>query len=213
MDTVKILMIIAIVAVVGWELAMFLLKRYYLNRLMNDMLKGQFDDFDSLVDSFLVKNSVPPFNREYMKLNRFELAGNSKKAEEMYNLLKTRRLNDAQKAEVYSKAFNFFLSKQNKDETRFYLEEVKKLANIDDETKKVYQRGYDVLIEKKTDLLDELLQETEEMEEMMRGTNEYLISEIYRNLGKGNMAKKYMDLSKQHIEMLTKKSIENMKRN
>ena len=67
------------------------------------------------------------------------------------------------------------------------------------------------MIEKKTDKLDELLAETEKLEEKLRGPNEYYIAEIYNNLGQKKKSEEYFALSMKHIEMLGAEALEKIK--
>ena len=70
--------------------------------------------------------------------------------------------------------------------------------------KETVARFYDVLIEKKDGMLDALLAEMEGQTEFERYTNEYLVSEIYRNQGDTQQAQLYSGLSKQHKEAYLK---------
>lgn len=190
-----------IVASVVFELLTYLLEKKYRNQLVELILQGEFEQFDSLANNKLVRYCMKPFNLEFIKLNSFLLRNDEGRSREQFEFLKNKRMNNAQKAEVYKKAFIFYVFDKDGENSKYYLDQINELTGYDD-FKAMAGRYYEILIEKKTDMLDELLKETEELADEFKGNNEYLLAEIYGNLGKKKESDKYAELASEHLGSL-----------
>lgn len=182
--------------------AVYLLSSNYLKKRYSDLLTGylmdqKYEEFDKLIDKPLVKYAIHPFNRDYLKLNRYQMAADEKKTSEMFALFKERTLNKTQKKDIYPKAFNHYLLLSDKKECHYYRDRISELD--DEDLKNIIDLEYRIFIEKKSDMLDDLLKKTEKLEETDRGFYEFLISGIYRNTGNHKKAQEYTELSQKHI--------------
>ena len=59
--------------------------------------------------------------------------------------------------------------------------------------------------------LDFLLEETEKLDDIYKGVNEFLISMMYKNKGDDTLSQKYNELSKKHMKLLDKHITDNTK--
>lgn len=196
-------MAVIVIAMLINEIITYIYGKKYSNKLVELVMKGKFDEFDNLVDKGFVRYCVRPFNLDYIKLNSYLIRNDENRITAAFDNFKNKSLTQAQKVEVFTKAFNFYVFNEDKEQCDYYKEQINALKGYDslkDET----NRMYDILIEKKTDMLDELLEEMNQVEEKERGAYEYLIAEIYTNLGKKKEAKKYSELASKHLVGITK---------
>ena len=191
-----ILIVILFVAYVGFT---FVMRNKYSRDLSSALIDGNYEEFDKLTENRLVRFVVPLYNLDCMKLNRYQMVGDMDGINDMFKLFKSRNLSFQQKQEIYPMAFNHYLIQGNREECEYYKKELDRVG--EDELKNTIQLEYDIFIDKKTDMLEDLLQETEELEEKDRGLNEFLIAQVYRNLGLKEEAEKYADLSQSHEQL------------
>ncbi|MBQ3384021.1 MAG: hypothetical protein IJG59_02255 [Erysipelotrichaceae bacterium] len=204
MNPYVIIVIVIVLLSLGYSFFTTFKRNQLFNELTEYLMKGQFDEFDRMLENPWVKRTIPPFNIEYMQLNRYLMEGRKGKAIEMYDQFRTRRLNEEQRKQVAVGGFDFFIAEGDKERAAYYKDEINKLpASKENNTiKEEVNVLYDVVMEKNTDRLQELLDKNESMDEHLRGVNEYLISTIYTNLGNKEKAKEYENLSRKHMVML-----------
>ncbi len=63
----------------------------------------------------------------------------------------------------------------------------------------ILAKNDEIMVEKKTNRLNELLEDLEKDSSTQKYIDEFLISEIYTNLNDEENAKKYADLAKEHV--------------
>ena len=204
MNPYVIIVIVLVLLSFGFSIFTSYKRNQLFNQLTEHLMKGQFEEFDKMLENPWVKRTIPPFNIEYMQLNRYLMEGRKGKAVEIYDQFRTRRLNEEQRKQVAVGGFDFFVAEGDKERAAYYKDEINKLpASKDNDTiKEEVNVLYEVVMEKKTDRLQELLDKNEKMDEHLRGVNEYLILTIYTNLGQKEKAKEYENLSRKHMVML-----------
>ena len=74
------------------------------------------------------------------------------------------------------------------------------------------KRVYNIYVLKNDDDLKDLLEEINDQEDYQKGVNEFLVSLIYQNKGDKENAKKYEDLSKEHLAMVDELTAQNLKK-
>ncbi|MBQ1522518.1 MAG: hypothetical protein IIZ74_07120 [Erysipelotrichaceae bacterium] len=204
MNPYVIIVIVLVLLSFGFSIFTSFKRNQYFNQLTEYLMKGKFEEFDKMLENPLVKRTIPPFNIEYMQLNRYLMEGRKGKAIEIYDQFKTRRLNDEQRKQVAVGGFDFFVAESDKERAAYYKDEINRLpaSKENNSIKEEVNVLYDVVMDKNTDRLQELLDKNESMDEHLRGVNEYLISTIYTNLGNKEKAKEYENLSRKHMVML-----------
>ena len=190
------------VAMLGHVLVL-LLRRKYSRDLVNLLMKGEYDAFDKKCDKFLVRYCISPFNLTYMRLNRYLMEGDAKKASEIFEMFKGVKLKEKEKSDIAFKAFNFYLSQNDKENCAYYRDQINSLPQTDENKQAVeaVNLTYEVLFEDNVDRLDELLEQTKQLEDMYKGGNEFLIAHIYEVKGDQKNARKYTNLANKHTEM------------
>ena len=185
------------------EIISRIMQKRYADKLTELLMEQRFEEFDGMIDSLPVRLFVYPFNRDYLKLSRHQLAGNTGRVSELFEKFKGKGMSNAQKKDIYLQAFNHYLSKGDYKECRYYHDEINKLKDADSIIQAV-NTTFDIVVDKKTDMLDDLLKETKELPENRRGINEMLISQIYMNLGEKKKSQDYQKLANQHMAALQK---------
>ena len=197
-----ILIAICIVIAIGSSVVINLWKRKTYNELVNLLEKQDYRKFDELIKSTKVKFLFPPFNIDYIKLNRYILAQDRNNTDMMFETLIKHRLNKKQKQEVYMKGFNYYISLDIKPKAKEFYDLIQSLDNA--QIKRETERLYDTYVLDGYKFLDEMLDELDEVDETYRGPNEYLISLMYKNKGDEAKSKEYLKLAEKHMELLDK---------
>ncbi len=206
-----ILIAICIVIALGSSIVMNILKKKTYNELVTCLQNQDYHRFDELIKSSKVKFFFPPFNIDYIKLNRYILAEDRRNTDQMFEHIVKHRLNKKQKQEVYIKGFNYYIALDYKPKAKEFYDLVQTLDNA--QIKRETDRLYDTYILNGYKYLDEMIDELDDVEETYRGPNEYLISLMYKNKGDDAKAKEYLDLAEKHMTMLDKELSEKFKKN
>ncbi|MBQ3374869.1 MAG: hypothetical protein IJG49_00380 [Erysipelotrichaceae bacterium] len=206
MNKYLIICIILAVRLFGYDFFVAWRRKNILNKLADLLMKGQIQEFEAMTERKDVQRRVPPFNLDYLKLNRAMISGDKKKTVEMFDSFKDKRLNEAQKKEIATRGFNYFITEKDKKRAAYYKDQINTLSDTVENKaiKEEVNNFYDICIEKKTGKLKELLRKNEELDEQYRSVNEFLISTIYETLGDKEKQEEYRALSRQHMEMLDK---------
>ncbi len=197
------IVIIALVFI-GLEIVLESLRRRRLIKLVDLLTRGQLKEFEKKIDSFSSKLLVSSFNRDYMLLNKYFLNDEEDKAIELLDKLKNKKLNKQQRESVAMMGFSYYLGVRNSEEAKYYHDELNVLGTIKPETLDSINLTYEVIIEKRTDSLDKLLEDTDKLADKDKAANETLIAEIYHNLGDEANYKKYQRLADKHVKLLEK---------
>ncbi|MBQ6335093.1 MAG: hypothetical protein IJI46_08510 [Erysipelotrichaceae bacterium] len=162
------------------------------------LAKGDFKTFDAYCQDEKFVKQIQPFTLDYLKLNSYLLRSDKKKTEAVFEKLQKANLNRDQRRDVALKGFAYYLGLDDKQNTKYYLEEMEKTLVSEDilNNSRMY---YDIIYEKKTDMLDSLLEECEQLEGEERAGNEQLIAIIYKNLGDDKKAREYERRSRKDL--------------
>ncbi|MBQ6653948.1 MAG: hypothetical protein IJM79_00260 [Erysipelotrichaceae bacterium] len=198
----QIFMIAAIVltvVMIVWKLVSRARTKRITDELTACMMAGDFERFDALADDPETRKAVYPFNLTYAKLNSYLMRNDLEKATAMFDELRDFRLSNSQKLEVSQLGFNFFISRDDAERASYYHDVINSLPG-NEAAKDNINAIYEIIVEKKTDRLQQLLDINEKLDDMRRSSNEYLISEIYASMGDEKNRQKYERLAKKHLE-------------
>lgn len=200
MDRNVILVLIFILLAILFSITVKFVKKHYSTKIVRLLEERKFDEFDQLIETFIIKILFMPFNIDYMKLNSAILRDNKKMILQAFEKFEKHRLNHKQKSLIYMMAFNYYVSVEDQKYAKKYLNLVIDLK--DEQMVKEATRIYDIYIEKGDRYLEEILEETKNLPVEHRGVNEFLISIMYENKKDHKKAKEYRELSETHIAML-----------
>lgn len=171
------------------------------NKKLNEMVallnEKNFDEFDRLIDSRLVKLVFDPFNVDYIKLNGCIYKQDKKAIDNAFLRFDQVKLTALQRDDIDLKAFNYYLSEGNVAKVHKYYKNIKDSSS--NKMKKEVHRLYDIYIEKGSKYLDELIEETAALDERYKSSNELLISAIYGNLKNTEKEREYRELAERHL--------------
>lgn len=190
------IVLVVFAVVLFFEMAFILLQKSKRDKiqqkLMELFLSGKFKEFDEYVNSQEVIRNVPPYNREYIKMNAAIAQNSDKKIEKALETILKVKMNDIQKEEVYLNGFHYYIDKEDKNKANAYR---KLLLDITkSEEQKVYvERLFDIKINKSSVYLDEMLKEVECLPKSKKATAYLMISEMYKNANMEALSKSYKE--------------------
>lgn len=206
MNSTILIFLIFLIAFIIYEVVIYQLKKDDLMRMQKLLLAGDFTEFDHFVEKKSVKFVVPPYDRLSLVFNSLLMRNDNKKVEMMMKQFDKMKLTEAQKQQIYIREFNYWLAAKDQKHCKEYLDKIDTIKN-GMKLKHDCHLAYDICIAKKTEMLDQLLNETEKADEKYRSANEYLISEIYGTLNDKENQEKYRRLSKAHLTMLNESMV------
>ena len=155
--------IIAIIA-----LGLYFARNILNNKLSKDLMSliGQNDaQFMKKINSFAVKMSFQPFNRDYMVLNHVIMMDDEKRVDEQFAYLDAHKLNKNQTLAIYQKTFMYYLKKGNSAKAKDIFKRVCSYVDekkLNDKIKAAYEKDIMVYLDKDIKVLkvlDQLIEE------------------------------------------------------
>lgn len=205
--------IISVVVIIGCTLITAFIFNYLKKKKYNDLVTllqaENYEEFDKMMESKMVMILFPPFNLDYLRLNSAILRNDEKMILDCFKVFDKHRLNTKQAQEVYMKGFNYFITIENYDLAKYYLDKINELDN--EQMKYEVNRIYDIYALKGYKYLDDMLEETDNLDDMYKGVNEFLISLMYENKGDKQKAREYHNLSEKHMKLLDRRISQDMK--
>ncbi len=195
-----IVIAVSILIVLGVTAISKAVQNFKLNQMIYLLNEKNFDAFDKVIDSRLVRLVFAPFNINYIKLNSFLVRNDKSKINEMFDAFESVHLNHKQRDEIDLKAFNYYLSVNDTSRCKKYLDMIN--YSKTNKMKKEANRLYSVYVEKDSKYLTELLEETKTVQDKYKGANELLISVIYGNLGNKQKEEEYLQMAENHLAQL-----------
>ena len=192
-----IVVIVVMLVIVGLQIAAELVRRNQFKKLRQEMFSGQFDAFFARVDGALCRRLFTAYNRDYLKLNAYMMQDDADKVTEQFDHMLERRLPKKQRRDLVAKAFNFFVMQRDAARSDKLLAEIKTWH--DERLEAGCAQLYAILIEKKSDYLEEMEQSLDAANDEQRGYLEFLIAEQYENRGDAKQAARYRKRSKHHM--------------
>lgn len=186
----KILIMTVVLVFIASIIPNILLKSYT-SKLTDLLLNNEYDEFNKLINSKIVKLILPTYNREYILLNSYLILDNFDKVKEQYNKIFNLKLSKKQERIVYLEAFNYFYSKNDRDMVDKVHNHIQTFEEED--IRKENQRIYDICVLKKANHIEEM------EEEYNKNNNKDLAMMLYlqyKNINDDINAKKYKELMK-----------------
>lgn len=197
--------IIAVVIIGMWLLYNFYMKHRtnsITNKLMKCLETGDSENFEKLVNAKSTKRFIHPFNLYFLKLNAAIMKGNKTEIKLAFKDFDNLRINNAQKKMVYEKGFYYYLSQQNKRETKKYYDLLIDLGSSDNEVLSCF---YDTYLMQGAKHLDKMIKRLEQTPDEEKPAYEALIADMYKNLNDKKNSDKYEALAAKHFEESNKK--------
>ena len=197
-QTLIIIMVIAFVASLLIDTYLKKKREDYTSYIVKLVTNGDFDQFDQEINSDKAKKLIPPANMDMLKFNVYIMRGKQKEVEELFDSFENKRLSNDAKLTIYTRALGYFITTHDGARCKKCYDVIMDLPN-NASVKKSTECVYEIMVEKKTNRLDELLESLKQDTSTQKYVDEFLISEIYTNLNDEENAKKYAELAKEHL--------------
>ncbi len=197
-QTLIIIMALAFIASLLFDTYLKKKREDYTSYIVKLVTEGNFEQFDQEINSSKASRLIPPMNMDMLKFNVYIMRGMQKEVEDLFDSFEHKRLSNDAKLTIYTRALGYFITTHDQNRCKKCYDIIMDLPN-NDSVKKSTEVVYEIMVEKKTDRLNELLEELEKDSSTQKYINEFLISEIYTNLNDEENAKKYADLAKEHV--------------
>lgn len=103
-----VIVALALIALASFVVAAVLRTRVHV-RLLRDIRKGDFDDFENRIDGLLVRQTLSPYARELLRFQAFAAQGDHAQMVQQYNHLMALKLADPVRASLLMDGFNAFV--------------------------------------------------------------------------------------------------------
>ena len=203
MDKKTLIIIIVAVFVIS-EIIRTFCKNTITNKLTRLLIKGEFEQFDQMLEKWYTRYFVAPFNLEYIRMNSYLARGDEQKIDEIFDRFEHSRLNKAQKTAVYGNAFYYYLSQEDTQKAKKYYQ----ILKDNDDAKldmTMMDRLYDIYIENGYQYLEETLEQYQTAKENEKPQLEGMLAKMYENKGDKKNAKVYEEKLQKYAEELQKK--------
>lgn len=197
-QTLIIIMVIAFVVSLLIDTYLKKKREDYTSYIVKLVTNGDFDQFDQEINSDKAKKLIPPANMDMLKFNVYIMRGKQKEVEELFDSFENKRLSNDAKLTIYTRALGYFITTHDGARCKKCYDVIMDLPN-NASVKKSTECVYEIMVEKKTNRLDELLESLKQDTNTQKYVDEFLISEIYTNLNDEENAKKYAELAKEHL--------------
>lgn len=169
------------------------------DKLVSLVTSGEYDKCYEYATSAEAQKYIPSFNLTLLCMNTAIIQNDYNKVISYFDKFDPESLNIDQKKAVYMRGLQYFITNSDSKRCKVCYENLTDIP-MDDGTKSYLDRINSILILKKTDLLDTLLEENKSVTEDEQFANEFLIAEIYKNLNNFEKEKEYRNLAKLHME-------------
>ena len=161
--------------------------------------KGRYQEAESLVTNIGAKLLLSTFSILQVLLQSAILQNKHEQVVSVLQNLSKLKLNSVQKKSVYLEGFNYFSPLKDQKNAKKCMNALKSLDN-NEETKKTVQMIYEIVIEKKTDKLDEVLNRANTLIGHEQMIAEYLVSKIYESIGEKEKATVFLQRAQEHFK-------------
>ena len=88
-------------------------KRATFRKLHNLLARGEYGEYLTMLDSFLVKYLYPKYNRLYMKLNGYMFIEDHEEIGRLFDEMLAMRVTKKQRKDLVLKAFNYYVERSD----------------------------------------------------------------------------------------------------
>ena len=190
-------LIAAVAAVFIADFGMQILQKRKRNRLLDTvstlLAEKKFDEFNELIDSPEAQKSFPVYNRLFLKLNEAFLKEDKTAIDKAFKEFNGLRMNKVQQEALYKRGFYYYMSAEDKENTRMYYDLLSQMSIKDQETIDVM---YDTYILKGYRYLEQIRKQCDDAIGDQKMPFYALLADMYHNKGEEDKAKEYEALIK-----------------
>ncbi|NCB33249.1 MAG: hypothetical protein EOM64_05125 [Erysipelotrichia bacterium] len=183
---------------------MFVAIQYFRNtqpsKLSAYLASGDYEAFDHCSNKMPARLFINPFNMLCLQLNSYILRQDRKSVTDLLCRVNIARLKDNQKNYILLRAFNYYVSIEDKENAEIYQRKINQFGSR--AMKQSAKWTMDAVVEGGHQYLQEVIDETEKLPDHQKIENEMLISLMYQNMGNTKMAVQYRDSASLRMEKL-----------
>lgn len=197
-----ILVIVLAVGTIAFDVYQKKKENAIIDNLTQLIINKKYKEFDDIIDSPEIKKHFAKFNHLFLKLNKEILVNNTDKAESIMKQLEEAKLSSRQKEAFYSKAFYYFVAKEDKENATKYHDLY--MASCKNNRGEI-DRVHDVAINKGYKYLDKTISQLENADDTKKIQLYSLISTMYENKGENEKSEEYLAKLKELIDKISAK--------
>lgn len=174
-------------------------RRLIMHRILTAMSQQNFDKVFAILDSFGCKSMFTALDRERLRLDNFVLMANADKIREQFNMLLNMRISKKEKADIYVKAFYFFLDERDYRRAKEMVGKMK--GYVDDMTHTQCKLICDIVADRSTAYISVLEDSIKDQEPGYdRGMFHYLLGLSYGNQGNKKEQIEHLRIAKKDMK-------------
>lgn len=174
-------------------------RRLLMHRVLLGMQKQQYDKVFKTLDSFGCKSVYTALDRERLRLDTYVLMANADKIREQFNMLLNMRISKKEKADIYVKAFYFFLDERDNRRAKEMVGKMK--GYVDETTHTQCKLICDIVADKSTAYINVLNESIKDQKPGYdRGMLHYLLGVSYGNQGNKKEQIEHLRIAKKDMK-------------
>ena len=169
----------------------FLLSFHKQKQLLQLLNQKSFEKLHREFSSFWTRILMPKYNLEYIKLNCYLMERNKNQIDAQFEKLFPLKKSSRQQEDLLRKSFEYYLETENKKQCEKILDLMDTL-----DIKQEAQMMFDILLNKKADYIDFLLEKAENCTGENKAVCYTLVAQQYANINDKDSEQKYQTLAK-----------------
>ena len=169
----------------------FLLSFHKQKQLLQLLNQKSFEKLHREFSSFWTRILMPKYNLEYIKLNCYLMERNKNQIDAQFEKLFPLKKSSRQQEDLLRKSFEYYLETENKKQCEKILDLMDTL-----DIKQEAQMMFDILLDKKADYIDFLLEKAENCIGENKAVCYTLVAQQYANINDKDSERKYQTLAK-----------------
>ena len=169
----------------------FLLSFHKQKQLLQLLNQKSFEKLHREFSSFWTRILMPKYNLEYIKLNCYLMERKKNQIDAQFEKLFPLKKSSRQQEDLLRKSFEYYLETENKKQCEKILD---LMDNLD--IKQEAQMMFDILLDKKADYIDFLLEKAENCTGENKAVCYTLVAQQYANINDKDSERKYQTLAK-----------------
>ena len=159
-------------------------KNQTIDRLSTYLVQGNYAAFDELIQKRHVNFLISKFDIMYLKINRAMISLDTDSVQRMLSAFNDDKMTDRQKESLYSLAFNYFISVNDKQNAKRSYDKFIDLPNI--RNRDNYRIIYDIYVEDGYRYLNDILAQIDKCDDSEKEHLSLLIEKMQENKANQN---------------------------
>jgi len=175
-----------------------------LYKMLGMLREGKYSDVEILATSTSSRLLLSTYSIQQILLQKAVLKKDTNDVNRIVTQLEKMKLTEQMKKDIYLEAFNYYVPMNEKKKAKSCAEKIRKLNGFDD-TKRVVSLIEQVVLDGKTENLQELIHQSEQAEGTEKVGLEGLIAQIYQHLGDQKNQHKYIQKAQSDLRLMQTK--------